>query len=141
MAPKIETLTINNRQFRVVILPQEPNTSSNGIETFIVGRWEEKLGAISQAATIDELLSNMADAIQLMEDEIGKEPSGFWIRRTVDKDKNTYSPNSWQKCVQLMESSGYRLSRETEKHKKFRSPTTARGIRGMNLGGLGGPNV
>jgi len=109
-----------------------------------VGQWQEKPGTISQGETIEELLSNMVDAIQLMQEEIGRQPSGFWIKKTIDKEKE-YPPNSWQECVKLLESSGYRLVLETNKHKKFRSPTIG-GRKGWNssssfIGGGGGGGI
>lgn len=92
------------------------------------------------ALSIDELLSNrMVDAIQLMENEIGKEPDSFWIERTID-EKDDFPPNSWQKCVQILESAGFRLARETNKHKKFRSQTMASGI-GATSVSVGGGNT
>ena len=157
-----KVIRINNKEFNVSVLQtiDEADASINNYinsnlantfagpstNLFIVGQWQDKLGAISQAATEDDLLSRqMVDAIQLMENEIGKEPDSFWIGKMVD-DEDYYSPNSWQACVQMLESAGYRLVRETDMHKKFRSPTMASGLGATNVGvgygsgplGLGG---
>lgn len=161
-----QTITINDRQFRIRIfsLPptsvsqqQQKQTEPNSVSPlrspstyaqqqasipFVVGQLADKPGVISQGATTGELLSNMADAIQLIENQIGRGPKGFWIKKTIKDVEGANPEDSWQGCVKMLESAGYRLVLETDRHKKFRSPTTGRGVStpnftGGNIGGGG----
>ena len=152
-----QSIEINHRQFQINLIPPIPiqpqQEEVNDVTSprsnpsplrptplvMVVGQWEEKPGSISQGENIDDLLINMADAIQLMENQIGREPKGFWIKKSIKEDADV-PRHSWQECVKILESAGYRLVSETDKHKKFRSPFRGSGVAvpkviGTNLGG------
>lgn len=123
-----ERITVDNKQYTVDIR-QEGEAKVNPGLSHYVGTCLDIPGAISQGKTSEELISNMVDCILLLERKAGNEPKGFWIRRTIP-GRQKFPEKSWQSIVQLLESNGYRLRAETQKHKHLT-------IRAANTGGDG----